>query len=75
MLTVYFYPERILLYYAWSATNLVSERIKSSFNLKKFAYQIRSVSHVFGPYLRIFFSGITQRPVLQEKGPPQAGVL
>ena len=32
--------------------------------------QIRS-RHVFGPYLRIFFSGITQRPVLQEKGPPQ----
>ena len=29
------------------------------------------MSHVFGPYLRIFFSGITQRPVLQEKGPPQ----
>ena len=33
--------------------------------------------HVFGPYIniRIFFSGITQRPVLQEKGPPQARVL
>ena len=31
---------------------------------------------IFGPYLRIFFSGITQRPVLQEKGPPRrAGVL
>jgi hypothetical protein len=31
------------------------------------------VSQIFGPYLRIFFSGITQRPVLslQEKGPPQ----
>ena len=26
-------------------------------------------------HLRIFFSGITQRPVLQEKGPPHAGVL
>ena len=35
-----------------------------------------SVSQIFGPYLRIFFSGITQRPVLQEKGPPRrAGVL
>ena len=31
---------------------------------------------VFGPHRIIFFSGITQRPVLQEKGPPRrAGVL
>ena len=34
------------------------------------------MSVVFGPYRIIFFSGITQRPVLQEKGPPRrAGVL
>ena len=32
--------------------------------------RISQSDQIFGPYLRIFFSGITQRPVLQEKGPP-----
>ena len=37
----------------------------------------RVTSGFFGPvcHIRIFFSGITQRPVLKEKGPPGAGVL
>ena len=67
------YPPR-LAFPIYEAGSLLPKRLILLFDSLDSEVPDQITHGVFGPYLRIFFSGITQRPVLQEeKGPP--GVL